>query len=73
MNPPAPRRTHEQPRRDVVRRYRVAGVTWVVLDCGHEEPATGLDLATALRCQDCPPIRRPDAPPLPVTDHKGPR
>lgn len=49
--------TWEQPRRTVLRRWRDnGGITWVYLDCGHEEPATGRDLAGALRCQQCNPV-----------------
>jgi hypothetical protein len=50
--------TWEQPRRTVLRRWREAGTTWVELECGHDEPATGWDLATVLRCRQCNPIPR---------------
>jgi len=52
-------RTWEQPKQPVASRWRDGDVTWARLACGHEEPATGLDLATALRCQQCNPVMRP--------------
>lgn len=52
------RRTREQPRRTILRRWRDSGVTFAELECDHIEPVTGLDLSTAVRCQQCNPIMR---------------
>jgi hypothetical protein len=50
--------TWVQPHRTVLRRWREKGTTWVELECGHIDAATGLDLATALRCDQCNPVPR---------------
>ena len=51
--------THEQPLRTILRRWRGAGgQAWAELECGHEEPANDLPMATALRCRECNPVRR---------------
>lgn len=55
-------KTWRQPSRPVVSRERRGGTTWALLACGHEETATGLDLSTELRCSECNPVRRDDAP-----------
>ena len=60
--PRAPR-TWEQPRQSILRRYREGDLTWGALECGHDEPVTGLPMATAVRCQQCGPVLRPLAPP----------
>lgn len=52
-------RTWEQPRQTILSRWREGDVTWAELECQHVEPATGLDLSTALRCQQCNPVMRP--------------
>lgn len=52
-------KTWEPPLRSVMRRWRSAGVTWVELSCGHDEPATGKDRAVSLRCQQCDPVMKP--------------
>lgn len=52
-------RTWEQPRVTILRRYRDSATTWAELECGHTEPATGLDLASAMRCQQCNPVMKP--------------
>lgn len=49
-------KNYEQPLQTILRRYRTRGVDWAVLECGHEEPVTGLTLATAVRCQQCNPV-----------------
>ncbi|MGZ4590242.1 MAG: hypothetical protein ACXV2H_07145 [Actinomycetes bacterium] len=56
-------RTWVQPHKLIQSRYREAGTTWAVLECGHTEPATGLDLSTSLRCQQCNPIPRTPSTP----------
>ena len=50
--------TWEEPRRSILRRWRHGGITWAELECGHTIPATGWDLATALRCSECNPVPR---------------
>lgn len=52
-------KTWEQPRQSILRRWRQGDVTWAELECGHEEPVTGLDLSTAVRCQQCQPVMKP--------------
>jgi hypothetical protein len=49
-------KTWEQPLQSILRRYRRRDVEWGVLECGHEEPITGLPMATAVRCQQCNPV-----------------
>lgn len=56
---PSKVRTWEQPRQSILRRYRDGDVTWAELECGHEEPVTGLPMATAVRCQQCDPVMKP--------------
>lgn len=51
-------RTWEQPQQPIASRWREGEVTWAHLACGHEEPATGLDLSTSLRCQQCNPVMK---------------
>ena len=58
---PTPRRppTWDQPVRAILRRWREGATTWVLFECGHEDTATGLDLASSLRCRWCNPVPRP--------------
>jgi hypothetical protein len=52
-------KTWEQPRRSILDRWRDGDVTLATLECEHVEPVTGLDLSTAVRCQQCNPVMRP--------------
>jgi hypothetical protein len=60
--------TSRHPQRTILRRWREGAVTLGLLECDHTEPITGLDLATSVRCQQCNPVRRPDAPNLTEID-----
>lgn len=62
------RSTHEQPRQSVLRRWREGDVTLALLECQHIEPATGKDRYGAIRCEQCIPVRKSTAPPLPQRD-----
>jgi hypothetical protein len=57
--PPKPPRTTEQPLRTVGRRWRDdKGQHWAhLIECGHDEPANDLPMATALRYRECNPVR----------------
>jgi hypothetical protein len=51
-------KTHEQPLRTILRRWRDTTGAWAELECGHQEPCNDLPMASALRCRECNPTRR---------------
>jgi hypothetical protein len=54
-------KVYVQPPKQIMSRHRDHAGPWVVLECGHIEPGSGLDFADATRCQQCDPVHR-DSP-----------
>jgi hypothetical protein len=61
MDKPKPLKTWVQPRQSVLAFHRKGTIVWFELECGHEEPRTGLarpDLLATIACPWCNPIPR---------------
>ena len=61
-----PKRTSEQPWRGVASVGRFGLGSIALLTCGHEEPITGREHWSQIRCQQCDPVRRDRTPPVPT-------